>query len=80
MQKTTIYLPEALDSQLVAEAVASGVSKAELIRRAVTKLLDESSRPRRDDALPVFTSGRPMTTDQLDDEIYAQIKERSARR
>jgi Arc/MetJ-type ribon-helix-helix transcriptional regulator len=80
MLKTTVYLPELLDSRLTAEAIATGVSKAELIRQAVVKLLDESERPRADDTLPVFSSGRPMTTEQMDEEIYAQIKERSALR
>ncbi len=76
--KTTVYLPELLDSRLTAEALATGVSKAELIRQAVVKLLDESERPRMDDTLPIFRSGRAMTAEQMDDEIYAEIKERSA--
>jgi Arc/MetJ-type ribon-helix-helix transcriptional regulator len=80
MLKTTVYLPDLLDSRLTAEAAATGVSKAELIRQAVTRLLDESERPRRDDTLPVFSSGRSMTAEHMDDEIYAQIKERSALR
>jgi ribbon-helix-helix CopG family protein len=80
MLKTTVYLPELLDSRLTAEAVATGVTKAELIRQAIIKLLAESERPRKDDTLPVFSSGRPMTADQMDVEIYAQIKERSASR
>jgi len=78
--KTTVYFPDLLDSRLTAEAAATGVSKAELIRRAVVKLLDESDRPRSDDTLPVFSSGRSMTTEQMDEEIYAQIKERSSAR
>ena len=80
MLKTTVYLPDLLDSRLAAEAAATGVSKAELIRRAVVKLLDESERPRTDATLPVFSSGRSMTSEQMDEEIYAQIKERSASR
>ena len=80
MLKTTVYLPDLLDSRLAAEAAATGVSKAELIRQAVVKLLDESERPRTDATLPVFSSGRPMTSEQMDEETYAQIKERSASR
>jgi hypothetical protein len=80
MLKTTVYLPEILDSRLTAEALATGVSKAELIRQAVVKLLDESARPRMDDTLPVFSSGRAMTAEQMDEEIYADIKDRSALR
>lgn len=80
MLKTTVYLPDGLDGRLAAESRAMGVSKAELIRRAVTRLLDESTRPRRDDSLPVFNSGRTLTPEQMDDDTYAQIKERTARR
>ena len=80
MLKTTVYLPDALDGRLAAESRAVGVSKAELIRRAVTRLLDESTRPRADDNLPVFSSGRRRTLEQMDDDLYAQIKERADRR
>lgn len=80
MLKTTVYLPDSLDARLSAEATATGISKAELIRRAVSRLLDESTRPRADDSLPIFFSGRPMTAEQMDDEIYTEVKERAARR
>lgn len=80
MLKTTVYLPDGLDSRLAAESRAIGVSKAELIRRAVIRLLDESIRPRDDESLPIFSSGRPMTAQEMDDEIYAGVRERAARR
>jgi Arc/MetJ-type ribon-helix-helix transcriptional regulator len=80
MVKTTVYLPEDLEVRLDAESAASGISKAELIRRAITLLLDSSTRPKQAQPLPVFTSGRPLSPEQMDDEVYAHIKERAARR
>lgn len=80
MLKTTVYLPEDLDTRLDAESSASGVSKAALIRRAIADLLDNSPNARVSSTLPVFNSGRPLTADEMDDDIHAQIKERSARR
>ncbi|MGX4689304.1 ribbon-helix-helix domain-containing protein [Streptomyces sp. JNUCC 63] len=80
MIKTTVYLPEALELRLDAEAAATGVSKAELIRRGVAMLLDSSSRTPRSRALPVFDSGRVKSPEDLDDAVYEHIKERNARR
>ncbi|GAA3067034.1 hypothetical protein GCM10017562_36840 [Streptomyces roseofulvus] len=81
MIKTTVYLPEALELRLDAEAAATGVSKAELIRRAIALLLDSSPRAQKGTgALPVFDSGRPRTAAGMDDAVYEHIKERNARR
>ncbi|SFI51060.1 Ribbon-helix-helix protein, copG family [Streptosporangium canum] len=80
MLKTTVYLPEELEVRLDAEAAATGVSKAELIRRGITMLLDSSPRPRTARTLPVFDSGRPLTAEAMDDVLYEHIKERAARR
>ncbi|MFI9461778.1 CopG family transcriptional regulator [Streptomyces xiamenensis] len=80
MIKTTVYLPEDLEVRLDAEAAATGVSKAELIRRGIAMLLENSVRPRKSHPLPVFESGRPMSAEAMDDSIYAHIKERAARR
>lgn len=80
MHKTTVYLPEDLDLRLQAEAEAAGLSKAELIRRGVTALLDSSDTPKRSGPLPVFDSGRPRTVDELDDALVDQLKSRAARR
>jgi hypothetical protein len=79
VNKTTVYLPEELDMRLNAAAAASGTSKAELIRRGIAMMLNTSSPPKRY-PLPVFRSGRMRDAEQMDDEIYAHIKERSARR
>ena len=80
MNKTTVYLPEELEVRLDAEASATGVSKAELIRRSIAMLLDSSDRPRNDAPLPTFRSGRSRTTDDMREDIYQQIKQRSERR
>ncbi len=80
MQKTTVYLPEELDLRLEAEAAAEGVSKAELIRRGVTRLLDETARRPRSKPLPVFDSGRPRSAEELGRDVGEQIAERTARR
>ncbi|MFC8226820.1 ribbon-helix-helix domain-containing protein [Streptomyces sp. NPDC057287] len=80
MIKTTVYLPEELEVRLDAEASATGISKAELIRRGIALLLDHAERPKRSDKLPVFDSGHPLTPEAMDDAVYAHIKERAARR
>jgi Arc/MetJ-type ribon-helix-helix transcriptional regulator len=79
MNKTTVYLPDELEARLDAQAAATGVSKAELIRRGITMLLNASQPPKRH-PLPVFRSGQVRDAEQMDDEIYAHIKERAARR
>ncbi len=79
MIKTTVYLPEDLDARLEAEAIASGASKAALIRRAISALLARSA-PKESEPLPVFRSGRQLTTREMDDAIYDQVRDRAARR
>lgn len=80
MIKTSVYLPEDLETRLDAESAATGVSKAELIRRGIAMLLDSSGRPRQARALPVFDSRRRLSVDDMDQAIYEHIKERAARR
>jgi Arc/MetJ-type ribon-helix-helix transcriptional regulator len=80
MMKTTVYLPEELELRLDAESAATGISKAELIRRAIASWLDTSPRPKSSRPLPVFHSGRARSADEMDDEIYEHVKERAARR
>lgn len=79
MVKTTVYLPKELHMRLDAAAAASGVSKAELIRRGIAMLLAASGAPNCS-ALPAFHSGRSRTARAMDDVIYGRIKQRSARR
>lgn len=80
MTKTTVYLPEELEVRLDAEAGATGVSKAELIRQGITMLLDSSRRPRRSGRLPVLKSGKSRTAEEMDSAIYEHIKDRADRR
>ncbi len=80
MNKTTVYLPDELEVRLDAEAAATGVSKAELIRRGIAMLLDASERPRDNAPLPVFHSGRSRDADEMREDIYQEIKQRAARR
>jgi Arc/MetJ-type ribon-helix-helix transcriptional regulator len=79
MIKTTVYLPEELDGRLEAEAVATGTSKAEMIRRAIAMLLARSE-PRDAGPLPVFHSGKTRTPAEMDDAIYEQVRDRAGRR
>jgi hypothetical protein len=46
MERTTVYLPTDLKAALRQKARASGVSEAELIRRAVAEMVSTSDRPR----------------------------------
>jgi hypothetical protein len=80
MVKTTVYLSEELEMQLDAEAAATGVSKAELIRRGIAMVLAASDRPKHTGELPVFHSGRSRTVQEMDDDVYDHIRQRSARR
>lgn len=80
MVKTTVYLPEELEVRLDAESTASGVSKAELIRRGIALLLDRSPRPKQSHPLPVFDSRRPLSPEEMDQAVYERIRERAARR
>lgn len=80
MQKTTVYLPEDVDQRLETEAAATGLSKAELIRRGVTAFLDATEKPREIDPLPVFSSGRSRTAEEMRTDLVDEIAERAARR
>ncbi|MEB3048806.1 CopG family transcriptional regulator [Mycolicibacter sp. MYC123] len=79
MNKTTVYLPDELEARLDAHSVAVGVSKAELIRRGIAMVLDTAPVSKRS-PLPVFRSGRVRDAQDMDDGVYAHIKERAARR
>lgn len=80
MNKATVYLPDDLGVRLDAEAAATGVSRAEPIRRSIAMLLDASDRPRDNTPLPVFRSGRSRDVDEMREDIDQQVKQRSARR
>lgn len=80
MVKTTVYLPDDLEVRLDAEAAASGISKAELIRRGIGMLLDSSTHPKQAGALPVFNSGHNMSAEDMDTAIYDHMKLQAKRR
>jgi len=81
MIKTTVYLPEELEVQLDDSAAVAGVSKAEAIRQAIALWISQvhvqEREPRR---LPVFSSGRLRTAEEMDEQIVEHIAERAARR
>lgn len=66
--------------RLDAESQATGISKAELIRRGIAMLLEAAEHPKRTRRLPVFDSGRPLSAEAMDDTVYEHIKGRAARR
>lgn len=81
MIKMTVYLPEELEVQLDDSAAVAGVSKAEAIRQAIALWISqarlEAREPRK---LPVFSSGRLRTAQDMDEQIVEHIAERAARR
>jgi hypothetical protein len=67
MQKTTVYVPEALKRSLARVAAARGCSEAELIREALRAVTARSAPPRP--RLPLFKSGEPRLAERLDEEL-----------
>jgi len=67
MQKTTIYLPEHLKAQLARLASSKGVSEAQLIRDALSKMVESeaTSRPR----IPLFASDDPTLAERVDEAL-----------
>ena len=56
MEKTTVYLPEALKKALQRVARATGTSEAALIRQAIEAVTREAQAPRP--RLPLFDSSQ----------------------
>jgi Arc/MetJ-type ribon-helix-helix transcriptional regulator len=67
MQKTTVYLPDALKRRLAQAAHRGGQSEAALIRTAIERLLDEEARPAP--TLPLFRSGDPTLAERVDEAL-----------
>jgi hypothetical protein len=67
MQKTTIYLPEHLKGQLARLASSRGVSEAQLIRDALSRMVESetTSRPR----IPLFASADPTLAERGDESL-----------
>jgi hypothetical protein len=67
MQKTTVYLPDALKRRLAQAAHRGGQSEAALIRTAIERLLDAETRP--SPTLPLFRSGDPTLAERVDEAL-----------
>lgn len=67
MKKTTVYLPEDLDTALKQAAGSQGRSEAEIIREAVRNPLDSMQQPRP--RLPLFRSVDPTLAERVDEEL-----------
>ena len=67
MQKTTVYLPDALKRRLALAAHRRGESEAALIRAAIERLLEEEARPRP--TLPLVRSGDPTLAERVDEAL-----------
>jgi hypothetical protein len=67
MEKTTVYLPEAMKQSLRRMAAASGRSEAELIREAIGTLVRVGDQPRPRARL--FASGNPSLAEHVDEAL-----------
>jgi hypothetical protein len=67
MQKTTIYLPEAMKSALERAAAEEGSSEAELIREAIAEKLAGRRRPRPRVPLRAEGLGDPLAAERGDE-------------
>ena len=67
MQKTTIYLPEHLKGQLARLASSRGVSEAQLIRDALSRMVESetTAQPR----IPLFASADPTLAERVDEAL-----------
>lgn len=65
VQRTTVYLPEALKARLARAARQRNVSEAELMRTAIDEFTRTSARPQP--TLPLFDSiGDPDLAERVD--------------
>jgi hypothetical protein len=67
MEKTTVYLPDALKRRLARAAHRRGEPEAQLIRTAIERLLDDEARPRP--TLPLFRSDDPTLAEHVDEAL-----------
>jgi len=67
MQKTTIYLPEDLKGKLARLASTRGVSEAQLIRDALSKMVEFETVPQP--RIPLFSSGDPTLAERVDEAL-----------
>ncbi len=67
MQKTTIYLPEDLKGKLAHLARTRGVSEAQLIRDALSKMVETKTVPQP--RIPLFASGDATLAERVDEAL-----------
>lgn len=67
MRKTTVYLPDELKGALEREAGSRSCSEAELIREAISSLIEANAAPKP--KLPLFSSGDPTLAERVDEEL-----------
>ena len=67
MQKTTVYLPEAMKSELEKAAAEERRSEAELIREAIATKLASRKRPRPRVPLRTEGLGDPLLAERVDE-------------
>ncbi|MFD4440564.1 hypothetical protein ACFWPK_12415 [Nocardia sp. NPDC058519] len=63
-----------------AEMVEMGFTEDDMPRESVDMHPGMAESSRSDAPLPVFRSGRTRSVDEMDDDIYARIKQQAARR
>jgi hypothetical protein len=64
LKKTSIYLDEELDHGLARRAAEEGITKAELIRRTLTGLVERPKRPKP--SFGVYSSGKGDVSENVD--------------
>jgi len=67
MQKTTIYLPEELKGKLARLASTRGISEAQLIRDALSKMAESETVPQP--RIPLFASGDATLAERVDEAL-----------
>ncbi|ROV69376.1 CopG family transcriptional regulator [Streptomyces globisporus] len=75
-----MHLPGEWEVRLNAVSSATGVSKAELVRRGIAVLLDSVERPKCSRGPPVVDSENSRASGEMDNSVRRRIKERAARR
>ena len=67
MEKTTVYLPEALKAALERTAQAEQRSEADLIREGIALVVERHVV--REPVLPLFQSGQPNLAEHVDEAL-----------
>ena len=67
MQKTTIYLPEDLKGKIARLASTRGISEAQLIRDALSRMVESDTA--RQPRIPLFASGDATLAERVDEAL-----------